>query len=75
MNEVETAAVTTENWADDVAPPTTTTITAPNTTQSFQTGGDWAAQVMNFSYFHLLLLQLTSSRQSHSGIGDVYCSK
>ncbi|EFN80094.1 40S ribosomal protein SA [Harpegnathos saltator] len=44
-NEVETTAVTTENWADDVAPPTAAPIPpAANTTQPFQTGGDWAAQ-------------------------------
>ncbi|XP_032676568.1 40S ribosomal protein SA-like [Odontomachus brunneus] len=44
-NEVgETTAVTTENWADDVAPPTAATIPVATTAQSFQPSGDWAAQ-------------------------------
>lgn len=49
-NEVETTAVATENWADDVAPPTAAPIPAATTTQSFPTGGDWAAQVREMCY-------------------------
>jgi len=45
VNEVESTAVATENWADDVAPPAAAAIPAAGTTQSFQTSGDWAAQV------------------------------
>lgn len=45
MNEVESTAVTTENWADDVAPTAATAIPTPGAAPSFQTSGDWAAQV------------------------------
>jgi len=45
VNEVESATVATENWADDVVPPPATAIPAAGATQSFQASGDWAAQV------------------------------
>jgi hypothetical protein len=45
VNEVESATVTTENWADDVVPPPATVIPAAGAAQPFQAGGDWAAQV------------------------------
>ena len=46
VNEVDAGAVTTENWADDVATPTAaaTAIPPPAAAPAFQTGGDWAAQ-------------------------------
>ncbi|XP_011056569.1 PREDICTED: 40S ribosomal protein SA [Acromyrmex echinatior] len=44
VNDVESTAVATENWADDVAPPAAAAIPAAGATQSFQTSGDWAAQ-------------------------------
>lgn len=45
VNEVEPTAVPTENWADDVAAPTAAPIPPANAPQTFQAGGDWAAQV------------------------------
>lgn len=45
-NDVETtAAVTTENWADDVATPTAAAVPAAGAAPAFQASGDWAAQV------------------------------
>lgn len=48
VNEVEPTPVTTENWADDVAPPAAAAIpaaaTTTTTTPAFQASGDWAAQ-------------------------------
>lgn len=46
VNEVETTAVATENWADDVAPPAAApAIPAAGATPAFPASGDWAAQV------------------------------
>lgn len=53
VNEVESTTVATENWADDVAPPAAPAIPAAGTTQSFQTSGDWAAQVKH-SYIRFI---------------------
>ena len=50
VNDVESTAVATENWADDVAPPAAAAIPAASATQSFQTSGDWAAQVRTHSH-------------------------
>jgi len=46
VNEVESATVATENWADDVVPPPATAIPAAGVAQPFQASGDWAAQVI-----------------------------
>nr|XP_031848545.1 40S ribosomal protein SA isoform X2 [Nomia melanderi] len=45
VNDVETAgAVPTENWADDVAPPTAAALPTPGAAPAFPASGDWAAQ-------------------------------
>ncbi|KZC11774.1 40S ribosomal protein SA [Dufourea novaeangliae] len=45
VNDVETTApVTTENWADDVAPPAAAAIPPAGAAPAFQATGDWAAQ-------------------------------
>ncbi|XP_076624930.1 stubarista 40S ribosomal protein SA [Colletes latitarsis] len=44
-NDVETTgAITTENWADDVATPTAAAVPAATAAPAFQASGDWAAQ-------------------------------
>lgn len=45
VNDIEPAStVQTENWADDVAPPTAAALSTTTTAQAFPPSGDWAAQ-------------------------------
>lgn len=53
VNEVESTAVATENWADDVAPPAAPAIPAAGPAPAFQASGDWAAQVRRSDSFSI----------------------